>query len=176
MIDLRERISRDTDLLERLEKVIPGLGGYKKKEQIREADKLLRLEIVKVLDKGMEALDELFLAAAENNMDAHINSIKRLKDQHETVSSKIRHADYGYGWLFAEIRVGEPELNVLYEHDQRLFLKAEAIRDAAIGLNEMTQSGQTEGLGDGIAHLRGLYKDLNDDFDRRKTEMVERTN
>jgi len=49
MVDLRERVEEDRGLLKRIQLHIPGFAGYRRKEDLRTADNLLRIQIANKL-------------------------------------------------------------------------------------------------------------------------------
>ncbi|MBU7013361.1 MAG: hypothetical protein HXS52_02820 [Theionarchaea archaeon] len=106
-------------LLERLELIVPGFKGYKEKEIRREQDKALRMRLVRALDGlkydliGMEEEypDDL---KKVKELETFIARIQKLKDE-------IEHADYGYAGFFDLNHIDEDTLDLIYEHDLKVF-------------------------------------------------------
>jgi len=52
MPDIRDRVEQDRGLLKKIQLVIPGYAGYRRREDIRAADNLLRIQLANQL-KGV---------------------------------------------------------------------------------------------------------------------------
>ena len=59
MVDLREKVEADRGLLKKIQVHVPGFAGYRRKEDIRAADSLLRLQIADRLHNIHRRLIEL---------------------------------------------------------------------------------------------------------------------
>ena len=49
MPDIRQRVSEDQGVLKKIQMFIPGFRGYRQKEDLRDADRMLRDQLVKKL-------------------------------------------------------------------------------------------------------------------------------
>jgi hypothetical protein len=61
MVDLRERVKEDRGLLKKLEMAIPGFRGYRKREDLRIADSLLRKQLANNLGDIREKIEQTTL-------------------------------------------------------------------------------------------------------------------
>ncbi|MEM4848251.1 MAG: hypothetical protein QXM55_01275, partial [Ignisphaera sp.] len=81
-------VKRDA-LLEKLLNILPGFRGYKKKEHIREDDRLVREYIVKILSEAIRDLEEAIVNIAEydfRSAELYDNVLRDLR----TIADKIR--------------------------------------------------------------------------------------
>ena len=117
MPDIRERVEEDRGLIKKIQLHIPGYAGYRRREDIRQADNILRLwmtDQVKGLRGGLEGIrDQMASDGRYQGLQAVGNEIFRLQG----IEAKIRHAEQGYSGFSPAVRVVEQELDKLYEYD-----------------------------------------------------------
>lgn len=53
MVDLRERVEEERGLIKNIQLAIPGFRGYRKREDIRIADSLLRIQLADLIKRGI---------------------------------------------------------------------------------------------------------------------------
>ena len=117
MPDIRDRVEQDRGLLKKIQLMIPGYAGYRRREDIRAADNLLRIQLANQL-KGVRG--ELEDIRDQMAMDGKVPGLSGLGNAIFTVEgleAKVRHAEGGYSGLSATIRIVETELDRLYEYD-----------------------------------------------------------
>ena len=140
MPDIRERVEADRGLLKKLQLLIPGYAGYRRREDIRAADNLLRIQLsdrIKAVRGELESIrDAMSMDGKYQGLQSIGNAIFTLQG----IEAKVRHAEGGYSGISATIRIEETELDRLYEYDWAMFEsldKAAAvvpmIRDAGDG-------------------------------------------
>ncbi|WOF15904.1 hypothetical protein F1737_03930 [Methanoplanus sp. FWC-SCC4] len=118
MADMRDRVKKDRGLIKNIELAIPGFRGYRKREDLRIADSMLRLQLADKLKEEvklpLEGAKEAVAKALNLDM---MNDISDLVSKVDTLEAKIRHAEQGYSGISPNYRIGEDQLNVLYEYD-----------------------------------------------------------
>src|SRR3970040_1016658 len=140
MPDIRERVEADRGLLKKIQLMIPGYAGYRRREDIRAADNILRIQLsdqVKGVRGELETIrDGMAMEGKTTGLSPIGNAIFTL----EGIEAKVRHAEGGYSGISATIRIEETELDRLYEYDYAMLMsldKAAAvvpmIRDASDG-------------------------------------------
>jgi hypothetical protein len=112
-----EAARRQRNWLERLGELIPGYRGFQDRELRRDVDRLQREHLSRELGR--------LKAAARNKARAHtdagriglLDRFDRLDRRLDGLSQAVRFADYGQSGLFDAVKIGEPELERLYELD-----------------------------------------------------------
>ena len=131
MPDIRERVEADRGLLKKLQLLIPGYAGYRRREDIRAADNLLRIQLsdrVKAVRGELETIrDRMSMDGKYQGLQSIGNAIFTLQG----VEAKVRHAEGGYSGISATIRIEETELDRLYEYDWAMFESLD--KAAAVG-------------------------------------------
>ena len=117
MTDIRERVEEDRGLLKKIQLHIPGYAGYRRREDIRQAENILRIYIadqVKALRGGLEGIrDQMAMDGKYQGLQTIGNEIFRLQG----IEGKVRHAEQGYSGFSSAIKVEEGALDKLYEYD-----------------------------------------------------------
>jgi hypothetical protein len=120
MTDIRERVEEDRGLLKRIQLHIPGFAGYRRKEDLRQADSILRIQLANRLKDLRGKLENTRQVLMDNlNMKA-LEPMGRAIFDCQEFEGLIRHAEQGYSGFSPAIRVEERELNTLYEFDLEL--------------------------------------------------------
>lgn len=110
----------EKNFLERLADAIPGLKGYRSREEARDTDKRLREYLATRLDGVARGLDAAKVTAMKSGGLAAMNSMDGVDARLSRVTSAIRYAKYGYSGLFDQVKIKEPELAQLYDLDTGL--------------------------------------------------------
>jgi len=133
--DIRQQVDDNRGIAKKLELLIPGLRGYRNKEDIRVSDELLRNQVADRLDHVKDNLQQLRKQVAVSNDLTNLTSIGSLMAQVQTLSGEVRHAAQGYAGWVAPIRIDENKLNKLYDYDYSFV-------SAVFQLDEATSPGK----------------------------------
>lgn len=131
--DIRERVEEDRGPLKKFELLVPGFRGYRKVEDLRVSDELLRNQIADKLNRARGNLEDLrqkIVAAGDYTSLALLGSLISKVQQ---FSGEVRHAEQGYSGFGPAISINENRLNKLYDYDYAFIL-------SAIQLQEITSS------------------------------------
>jgi hypothetical protein len=115
--DIRQQVEDNRGIAKKLELLIPGLRGYRSKEDIRVSDELLRNQVADRLDKVKGNLEQLRKQVAASGDFTNLTTVGSLVAQVQTLSGEVRHAAQGYAGWVAPIRIDEDKLNKLYQYD-----------------------------------------------------------
>ena len=118
--DIRQQVEDNRGALKKLQLIIPGLRGYRSKEDIRVSDELLRNELTDKLDGVKANLEQLRKQVSLGGDLTNLTGVGSLISQVQTVSGEVRHAAQGYAGWVAPIIVDEDKLNKLYDYDYAL--------------------------------------------------------
>jgi hypothetical protein len=105
------------NILERLGEKIPGYRGFQDRELRRDVDKTLREHLASELGRLKSSLRDRTRAYTDAGKIGALNGFDRLDRQIDGLSQAMRFADYGATGLFDPVKIGEPELQRLYEFD-----------------------------------------------------------
>jgi hypothetical protein len=118
MADIRQKVEEDRGILKKIQLIIPGYRGYRIREDLRDSDKMLRMELVKRLgsqrNKVDDARSEIVRIAP---LSKNVELIGNIDMQMKKLMGVIDHAETGYSGFVADIKMGALELNQLYDYD-----------------------------------------------------------
>ena len=118
MPDIRLKVEEDRGLIKKIQLMVPGYRGYRLRDDLRDSDKMLRLELGKRLDLQRTELEEVRQTMVTNNpMSKNLTQIGGIINEYKKVEGLIAHGESGYSGISADIRIDVPELNMLYEYD-----------------------------------------------------------
>src|SRR3989449_9602656 len=117
MPDIRDRVEQDRGLLKKIQLVIPGYAGYRRREDIRAADNLLRIQLANQLKGVRGELEDIRDGLAMEGKIQGLQGIGNIIFTVEGLEAKVRHAEGGYSGISATIQIKETELDKLYEYD-----------------------------------------------------------
>lgn len=115
--DIRQTVEDNRGSLKKLQLIIPGLRGYRQREDVRVSDELLRNQMADRLDHVKNNLEALRKQFAASNDFTNLTAVGSLIWQLQTVSGLVRHAQQGYSGWVAPIAIQEDKLNKLYDYD-----------------------------------------------------------
>ena len=157
MPDIREQVREDRGLLKKIQNVIPGFRGYRKREDIRAADSILRLQMADGLVKVREGLEESRQAMTDDYQTKNIDLVGGVINKARTLEGKVRHAEQGYTGFSPAVRIEEEELNRLYEYDASMIDTIQRLDSAQAILLSAVQARDDSGA-------RRLLEDIRNDL------------
>jgi hypothetical protein len=108
------------NFLERLGDKIPGYRGFQDRELRRDVDRLQREHLASELGRLKGVLRESARDFTDAGKIGVLSQFDRLDRQLDGLSQAIRFSDYGATGLFDPVKIGEAELQRLYEFDLSL--------------------------------------------------------
>jgi len=115
--DIRQQVDQGRGFLKKLQMMVPGLRGYRSKEDIRVADDMLRNQVSDKIDlakSNLENLRKQMVVAGDFN---NLTTVGSLISQFQQFSGEVRHSQQGYSGFAASFSFDDARLNKLYEYD-----------------------------------------------------------
>jgi len=138
--DIRQQVDANRGIAKKLELLIPGLRGYRTKEDLRASDSMLRNQVADKLDHVKDNLQQLRKQVAASNDLTNLTNVGSLIAQVQTLSGEVRHAAQGYSGWVAPIQMTDDKLDKLYEYDYS-FVSAVWQMDQATSPGTLTYDG-----------------------------------
>jgi hypothetical protein len=169
MGDLRDRVRDEQGALETLMGAIPGFRGYQDKEDRRDADKLLRMHLVGLLNDARDHLSRFQAKLTAEGQFKPVTDLNRINRRLLRTRDRIEHASYGYAGFFDPIKVEAAALDRLYEFDRSL---KEYIANVDAAAAKMSDA-DTEGRANAIAALGEAMDELDQMVDERNEAVAQ---
>jgi hypothetical protein len=165
-MDLRHVVTEGMSGFEKLVHKIPGYKGYKEKEMRREADKLLRDHLYRVLVEQRRRIEDIQGDLGVEQIE-YVEQMGKARRRLQTLADTIHTAAYGYAGLFDAVKVKEEELDALYAFDDDLLTQSDAISERIDSLkaaidNDESPTGAIRDLTDTVSELQNLYNRRKD--------------
>jgi hypothetical protein len=133
MADAMEKARAARNVLERLGKKIPGVSGYLDRELTRELDQLVRSHLANSLDAARSAV-QAYARTLDLGAAGRVERVGALEKDLDALANAVRHAGSGYTGLFDAMKVGQEQLERLYQLDLLLVADVEAVAAASAQL------------------------------------------
>lgn len=137
--------------LERLARVVPGVGGYQDKETSRDTDKALRLRLVEELGKIKRSLEGDKRKLMEMKDLSLLPLLDGVASKLDKIGNLIQYAGRGYHGVFDAYKLNQKKLDQLYTFDLELFDKLDSIKTGARRVRE--SRGDSAALKSAADHL-----------------------
>lgn len=170
--DIRQQVEANRGAVKKLQLLIPGLRGYRSKEDIRVSDELLRNQVADRLDRVKGNLQDLRKQLAASNDLTNITGVGSLMAQVQTLSGEVRHSPQGYAGWVAPIRVDENKLNALYDYDFALVSQVFQLDEATSPGNLNYDVSAPNSIQTSLGQLSRTISDISQKWSRR-IEMIE---
>lgn len=115
-----EEAKAKRNILERLGEKIPGYRGFQDRELRRDVDRLQREHLASELGRLKGILRDKARSYTDAGKIGALSGFDRLDRQLDGLSQSVRFADYGATGIFDPVKVGEAELERLYQFDLAL--------------------------------------------------------
>ena len=167
MADIRERIEEDRGLIKKIQTYVPGFRGYRRREDIRDADRMLRTQLAQKLAIQRRGLEECRGILAQGPVSKELEMIGGLISQFKKLEGQVAHAPVGYSGIAADIAIKEEALDRLYEYDAMMLDHMASIAASIESLkNSLMAADEATSFRD-IMNIKARITDFEDKFSAR---------
>jgi len=165
--DIRSRVEEDRGILKKIQTFIPGFRGYRLREDLRDADRMLRSQLAQKLSFERRGLEECRGMLAQSYGSKEIDQLGGLINHFKKVEGLVTHAEMGYSGFAADIQIKEEELDRLYEYDAGMLDHIVAMNASIESLkNALMAADETSSHRD-LMNIKARITDFEDKFNRR---------
>lgn len=115
--DIRAQVSANRGPQKDLELLIPGLRNYRKLDDLRVADDILRNQVADKLNAAKANLEGVRKQMSSAGDYTNLTNVGSLIAQLQQMAGEVRHAEQGYSGWVASITIDQDRLNQLYDYD-----------------------------------------------------------
>lgn len=151
--------------VERLARLVPGVGPYQDREGLRETDKRVRTVLADLLGGLARDLGPAQRLLAEGNGLERLPALDRVARLLNTLADRIRYASYGFAGIFDIHKVREAELAGLHAFDLRLMEGVPRLQERVRALSEASE--RVEWFAQAAHAAESALRDLERTLDER---------
>jgi hypothetical protein len=144
------------NVLERLMDKIPGFRGFQDRELRRDVDKMQREHLSAELGRLKAAVRDQARRYTDAGKIGALGGFDRLDRQIDGLSQAVRFADYGATGFFDPVKVGEAELQRLYEFDLSVLEDLAALEHEIVAVPAPGQTDPSAALEQVVQHARAI--------------------
>jgi len=167
MPDIRERVEEDRGILKKIQNVIPGFRGYRRREDLRDADRMLRAQLALRLGTQRQGLEECRGLLTKSYGSKELETIGGLIFQFKKLESKVQFSETGYSGLVADIAIKEDEMDRLYEFDAAMLDHIAAISASIDSLKGSLMAADEATSHKDLMNIKARIVDFETQFNRR---------
>jgi hypothetical protein len=173
MADLREKVAEDRGIISKIQMFVPGFHGYRVKEDLRAADNMLRMQIAERLASIRKDGEGCRSVMAANGSLEHLERLGALIARFKTVEQEVAHAAQGYSGISAKTKVGDVELNKLYDYDYALVSSLADMAADAQKLKAAANSDNKASIRENIDAMAARIDTFEATFKNRMTSVTD---
>ncbi len=128
--DIRKQVAASRGPQKNLELLIPGMRNYRKLDDLRVADNMLRNQVADKLLTAKSNLEGVRKQMSSAGDFTNLTNIGSLIFQLQQIAGEVRHAEQGYSGWVASITIDQNRLNQLYDNDYDFVSSAFALENA----------------------------------------------
>ena len=125
--DIRGQVDASRGPQKNLELLIPGLRNYRKLEDLRVADDMLRNQVADKLNAAKANLEAVRNQMASAGDYTNLTNVGSLIFQLQQIAGEVRHAEQGYSGWVPSVTIDQNRLNQLYDYDYDFVASAFAL-------------------------------------------------
>lgn len=126
-VDSRDA-SNWAERLERLARLVPGVGRYQDREGLRETDEQVRVHLAGRLTDLTRIIQEAERRLTEAGRLDRLPTLDRVARRLSTLADQVRHTRYGFAGVFDLHKIREAELAALHRFDLVLLEAVSGLR------------------------------------------------
>jgi len=142
-------------------KLVPGYRGYKKKEERRETDRVVREKAMRLLKDSETSMENALESAVNAGNKDLMKLIEKARGDIHNYITKLRTAEYGYAPGWNVVAIQEKLLEAMIAVDSEIILMAQDLKEYTADL-----SSRAFGNEDVTEQVREVIKKMNEFRDK----------
>ncbi len=167
MSDIRQRVDEDRGVLKKIQNFVPGFRGYRRREDLRDADRMLRAQIAGHLGSVRQGLEDSRSLIIGGWNSKELELLGGVISQLKKVEGQVAHAETGYSGFVADIEVKEDQIFRLYDFDASMIDMIGEMRASLDAIRTSLASRDSVQAQRDILAMRTLINNFESQFDRR---------
>lgn len=150
--------------LERLVRIIPGVGGYQDREASRDTDKSVRLRLSSEIEGLKLEIEKAKRRCMDRDDLSLLPALDRVASKMDKTANLVKYAERGYSGIFDIHKVDQDKLDKLYSFDLALFGEIETFKTTLQVLRDSSDSSTAK---EGVRKLDEAIEEFGKKFSSR---------
>ncbi|MDG6221263.1 MAG: hypothetical protein QCI38_07430 [Candidatus Thermoplasmatota archaeon] len=170
--DMRNLVESNRGLVKKIELAIPGFRGYRKREDLRVADSLLRQYLSDRISRATNGVAEIKAKLSKNLELELVKGVGEVENSIHILDKRLRHAEQGYSGVAPDYKILESELHTLYNYDYQMLGMIEALERAISDMQDKVFSGDMSSVEPGLGIITKIARDMASVLDNRRNALA----
>jgi hypothetical protein len=167
MPDIRQRVQEEQGVLKKIQMFVPGFRGYRQREDLRDADRMLRDQLAKKLSLQRKQVEGARRLVEKSFDSKELELMGGVISGYKKVEGLVSHSSPGYSGISADIQFKQDEISRLYDYDASMIDGLSSMQQA-IDQMKAALTAKDGMLAQGeIDQLRALLDNFEEQFKRR---------
>lgn len=167
MADIRQRVKEDQGILKKIQLFVPGFRGYRQREDLRDADRMLRDQLAKKLGAQREEVEEARSLVTKSYRSKELEQMGKVINKYKKTEGLVSHSSPGYSGISADIQFKQEEIDRLYDYDAAMIDGLVSMQQTIEVLKASLEAEENDQARKDITQLRKLLNNFEDQFKRR---------
>ena len=141
-------MDRKKNIFDKIGALIPGYRGYSEREGSRQCDKLLREQVVSMLEQCEKAVNTLIDENIKSRNPEKTKIFEDVRKRLNTLTAKIKFSPYGASAFFRNSQIKESELAQIYKKDLEILERASSFKQVLTDNNSKDINLPIEEIGE----------------------------
>jgi len=171
MGEFKEERQEEQHPLKRVQTYIPDFRGYSRKEDLKDADRMIRMILSQKLTLARKNIEDSVRILENALLYEDVDALVSLLSMVKRIESEIAYAESGLSWLASDMSLGEEELERLYEFDAQLLDIATLVLKKSEETKSASSAGNRPNIKSSFVDLRTKLTILEDTFRKRMLSL-----
>lgn len=167
MADIRQRVKEDQGILKKIQLFVPGFRGYRQREDLRDADRMLRDQLANKLEAQREEVEEARTLVTRSYKSKELELMGKVINMYKKTEGLVSHSSPGYSGISADIQFKQEEIDRLYDYDAAMIDGLMSMQQTIDVLKASLEAEENEQARKDITQLRKLLNNFEKQFKRR---------
>jgi len=167
MADIRQRVEDERGLLKKIQLFVPGFRGYRQREDLRDADRMLRQQLAANLAIQRRKAEEARSLIAVSFNSKELEMLGSVISQYKRLEGETLHASVGYSGISADVNIKQDKIYDLYDHDLAMFEAMDQAEPALAALRAHLAADDKAAARTDILEIRDRLSTMEDRLKRR---------
>jgi hypothetical protein len=167
MPDIRQRVQEDQGILKKIQMFIPGFRGYRQREDLRDADRMLRDQLAKKLGAQRKQVEDARALIVKTYNSKELELMGGVINEYKKAEGLVAHTSTGYSGIAADLQFKQDQIYRLYDYDASMIDALGSMQQNIDAMIPALMAQDSPKAQSAILQLRSLINGFEDQFKRR---------